>query len=200
MNYNLDPGPEAFDEFHDYWNQLLLARRADERPALGEGPVPLRQAFNPMKVRRQLPHVYIGEWISPDVVEVRLSGTALDAAVGHPLTGKNYLEYFPREDRPFYSAVFENIIKRPCGLKMMRTLTLSSDRRHQLRSLSFPLANKEGVPCYIVGMTNVVRDFHQGSLDGVEHPKSELHSINLIDIGAGVPQMPASLMPQQQAV
>lgn len=190
MAFDVKPGARSFDGFHDYWNQLLLARRAIERPEPGECLVPRRQDFDPMKVHRQLPHVYITEWRADHEMEVRLSGTALDDTAGRALTGSNYFDTVGPKEMPFFSGVIKAVVKQPCGMKMRRTVTLKDGSAYQLRSLSFPLADREGAVRYIVGMMNVIRDIPMSTFEEAAHARSEVHDVTFIDIGAGVPDKP----------
>ena len=190
MSSQLKPGVKAFDAFHDYWNQLLLARRAAVKPAADECPVPLRRDFNPMKVHRHLPHIYIVERKLPDLLELRLSGTAIEDVAGNPLKGSNYFDFSVPEERAFTAAIVDAVIDKPCGLKMSRNVKLIGGQAYQLRSLSFPLAEEDGTPRFLLGMTNVIRDIPQSSLLSSEAVRVTINDFSFIDIGAGTPPKP----------
>ena len=174
----------------DYWNELSWACGDDTGSVSGLCPIPQRLSFNPMKIHRQLQHVYIGELKSDDFLEVRLSGTAIDADAGFSLKGSNYLDICPPVDRKFYVAICKAVVGWPCGMKMVRRVTLKNGRIHQYSSLSLPLSDCEGVPRYIVGMVNIAKDIAHGGFPYPEKMTSQISDFQFLDIGAGVPPLP----------
>jgi hypothetical protein len=184
----LHAGIKAFDIFKDYWQQLVAAHAATDRP--GNAFVPLRTAFNPMKIHRLLPYIFIVEWKSEDFLEVRLSGTALDDAAGKSLKGSNYLDLYPPGERQFFAQLIGALTHHPCGLLMNRRIEQPSGYMHTLQSLSLPLADSDGKPRYIVGVMNVNRDKTMGVFDNIETARSHIDGYDYMDIGAGTPPLP----------
>ncbi len=79
---------------------LESRRIADYWLSLWEGnELPLRARFEPLHVRDLLPGVMVMEVKPGERVRVRLSGSAINAAVGMDLTGKDLLELTPDQDR-----------------------------------------------------------------------------------------------------
>lgn len=182
MTSNVHPGIRAFDAFQNYWMQLSQAAST--------GFVPLHRDFNPMKIPRLLPHVYMSEWASQTKLRIRLSGSALEDTFGRGLKGTDYLDLRPPEDRDFLTKLLHAVVDQPCGLKVHRRMVLSTGA-HQMRSLSFPLADKDGRPRFIVGMMNVEHDVPMTLFERAEHPNPTIKTIAYIDIGAGTPPLPA---------
>jgi len=180
----------AMDAFQEYWKALQSACREDVDASPNVCPVPQRRAFNPMKIHRYLQHVYIGELKSDDFLEVRLAGTGIDEAAGFSVKGGNYLELCPASERQFYVAICKAVVAWPCGMKMVRSVTHKSGRVHQYSTLSFPLADRNGVPKYIVGMANVVKDVENTGFPPPEEVIWQINDFKFLDIGAGMPPLP----------
>jgi len=194
MQSNATYGQQSLDAFHAYWHELLSECR-DAESTGQKCVVPQRRAFNPMKIHRYLQHVYIGELKSDEILEVRLSGTAIDEAAGFSLKGGNYLDICPPEEHSFFIDISKAVVGWPCGMTMTRSVTLKNGRVHQLQSLSFPLADREGVPRYIVGVANVAKDIAHGGYPQPETVISEIKEFKFIDIGAGTPPPPPVILP-----
>jgi len=180
----------ALTSFQQYWNELLEEARANSDLGHKTCPIPKRQSFNPMKIHRYLQHVYIGELKSDELLEVRLSGTAIDEAAGFSLKGGNYLDICPPSEHKFYVAICKAVVGWPCGMKMVRSITLKDGRVHQFTSLSFPLADRDGVPRYIVGMANIAKDISHGSFPHPDSVTSQINDFKFLDVGAGMPPLP----------
>lgn len=54
-------GFKALDAFQAYWDELLLASRASEPAGSIPCPIPLRRDFNPMKIHRHLPDIFMAD-------------------------------------------------------------------------------------------------------------------------------------------
>jgi len=187
---NTDPvyGAKAIVAFKSYWRELLDACQDDTLPAAGRCSVPQRRSFNPMKIHACLPHVYITELISDTMIEVRLSGTAIDENAGQSLKGSNFLDMCGPAERPFHVAICHALTSCPCGVEMTRRVTLRDGRVNEYKSVSFPLADKEGAPRFIVGIANIAE--HISFVERFEKAQqihSAIKDFNFIDIGVGVP-------------
>ncbi len=81
----------------------------------GERP-PTRERFAPDHIRDLLPGVALVE-IRPNLDPIcRLAGTAIDVAVGRPITGANLLEFVSGEDKAIRQSRLTTIIKGSVSL------------------------------------------------------------------------------------
>jgi len=182
---------KALDTFQEYWDELSDACRKNSVGADGAGLVPMRRDFNPMKLHTYLPNIYITELLSDDHLLVRLSGTALDENAGYVLRGTNFLDICQPAERPLHVKTFKTMTSHPCGVEMTRRVVLTDGRIHQFRSISLPLADKQGMPRFIVGITNVAANIaYEAKVDRSDKLRTNVLDFTFIDIGAGKPPMP----------
>ncbi len=166
-----------FEAFRAYW--MHLQREV--------GGVPPRSAFDPNQIRDLLPFVSLIERRPPDELHVRLAGTAIDGFSPTPLTGRNFLDYCPPEDRQRYWDAATAIVQVPCGLSLKRDVTFRDGRTHKLSSCTLPMKDAVGEIQYLLTMTAMRRD-GTGSLP----PEGEYVAIRhyhaeFFDLGYGIP-------------
>ena len=125
---------------------------------------------------------------------VRLSGTAIDDSAGFSMKGRNFLDVCLPCERAFYAEVTKATVQQPCGVQLTRIITLKFGQRYQYNALFFPLADRNGVPRYIVGMAKLSVEDMYDEMNHSNQMFSEISEFSYIDIGNGVPPMPA-LMP-----
>ena len=184
---------KAFEALQQYWNLLLWRRSADGGPTRDGCFVPLRSAFDPMKIHRYLPDIYIAERKSDACLEVRVAGTVIDETSGFSLRGANFFEVCLPCERDFFVTVTGAMLKQACGMKIIRKITLKDGRVLKYSAMCFPLADEDGVPRYIVGMAKVAGDMTQSHFQPSDELRSEISSFSYIDIGAGLPSRPLLL-------
>ncbi len=169
---------EGFDRLTVYWRSL------QERAG---GAVPSRAHFNPADVVPILPFIYLLERKRPDYIEVRLCGTALDEISGVSITGHNYLDVCPPEDRDLYMTVTHQTLAVPCAVRLTRDVTFLNGRTYQLTSLGFPLADANGLPRYSVGIMLSSRILRREDMYNGTVLRSVLKNLEYLDIGYGTP-------------
>jgi len=187
-------GYKALQALQQYWNLLLWRRRDSGRPSLNPSLVPLRSAFDPMKIHRHLPDIYIAERKSDAVLTVRVAGTAIDEAAGFSMQGANYFDVCLPQEREFFIAVTGAMLKQPCGMKLTRRVTLKSGQVFKYSAMCFPFADRDGVPRYIVGMAKIAADASRSHFETSSTLRSEISDFSYIDIGAGLPAKPMLLV------
>lgn len=170
---------EGFDRLTVYWRSL------QERAG---GAVPARAQFNPADVVPILPFIYLLERKRPDYIEVRLCGTALDEISGVSITGHNYLDVCPPEDRDLYMTVTHQTLAVPCAVRLTRDVTFLNGRTYQLTSLGFPLADADGLPRFSVGVMLSNRILRRQDMYNGAVLRSDLKNLEYIDIGYGTPK------------
>jgi len=179
---------DALDAFQVYWDELSIEAKKSGGTAGDAQLVPLRSAFNPMKLPAYLPQIFITELVSDDCILVRLAGTAIDENAGQILQGKNFLDICDPDERGLHVGVCKIMASQPCGVEMTRRARLADGRIHQFKSVSLPLADNEGVPRFVVGIadleTNMAYKVQTGRANS---GRSQVLEYEFIDLGAGIP-------------
>jgi len=197
MHINAADGQQALGAFEDYWQELLLTTKNAGGVQETACPVPQRSAFNPMKIHTCLPYIYVTEMLSDDMIEIRLSGSAIDDNAGQSLKGSNFLDICEPGERAIHVKICRLLITWPCGIEMVRRTTRKDGRIHQYKSISYPFADNVGVPRYIVGIADVAENVAVNLEFGhKEKIKTEIVHCNFVDIGAGVPPNPVLPKPE----
>lgn len=168
----------AFERLTAYWRRLQ-----DETG----GDVPARSGFNPARVVQILPHIYLLKQIDQATIEVRLCGTAIDELSGVPITGKNYLDVCLPEERDYYRLVIHQSLASPCAMKLAQDVTYASGRNLTLVSVAYPLADDDGIPRFLVGVTVPTQELRSNELRNGPIVRSISKRLEYVDIGFGVP-------------
>ncbi|TNE60843.1 MAG: PAS domain-containing protein [Alphaproteobacteria bacterium] len=168
---------QDFTDLVDYWQHLKSEC----------GTVPSRRRFNPMDVPWLLPSIFLLERRDRFDLHVRLVGTALDALATRPLTGQNYLSYYPENEWPAYDRYFGAVVGQPCGGWMDRMVTTTSGHGYRALSLALPLATEAGEVRYIIGLIHprVRQGDPRKAPSG--NASSQTYGMNFLDLGYGVP-------------
>lgn len=191
MPSRISYGYKALDAFQTYWDELSNACSKNSVTAEDLNLVPKHRDFNPMKLHTYLPNIYITELLSDEQLLVRLSGTALDENAGYGLKGTNFLDLCQPTERQLHVKTFKAMIGQPCGVEMIRRVILNDGRTHQFKSVSLPLADPEGVPRFIVGITIVAANIaYEANVYRSGKLRTKVLDYSFIDIGAGTPPMP----------
>ena len=146
--------------------------------------VPPRKAFTPTLARPLLPYLSILEVKSPELLLVRLVGTAIVNRTHFDNTGGNMLDLMPPAIRQEAVAGFRELLDKPCGA------TYVSNEDYQngpipIEIVSFPFADDEGVPRFIISLSIEI-DRQELMLRGDQRMAlSAIFDKRMIDIGAG---------------
>ena len=81
----------------------------------GSQAVPLRDAIDPVALKAVLPSVILLEWKQPDQLMVRLAGTDFQRRIGREITGMNWFDLYPADERALWAAQLAHLCERPCG-------------------------------------------------------------------------------------
>ncbi|TNE60841.1 MAG: PAS domain-containing protein [Alphaproteobacteria bacterium] len=170
---------QQFDEMLAYWRALQQEEG---------GQVPRRRRFNPMRVARLLPYVFIVEQRQEMDLHVRIAGTAIEAVMGRSITGLNYLDLYDQSQWGFFADVTSALCGQPCGARLHREVTFNNGRQFDMHSLNLPLASDDGDVKYILGLMAMRRSSHTQDIGGDSKVKMfTVRDIDLIDLGFGVP-------------
>jgi len=156
--------------------------------------VPPRKAFTPATARAPLPYLSILEFKSPQLLLVKLVGTAIVNRTRIDNTGRNMLDLMPPELRADAIAGFRELLDTPCGATYISHENYG-DVAIPIEILSFPFADAAGRPTLIISLS-VETDRQELMLRG-EDPMalSTIFSKRTIDLGAGAPAVTASKTP-----
>lgn len=163
--------------FADYW--LSLPRT---------GLVPHRDSFRPEQVARILPHIVIHELIAPDLIRLRLVGSAVAEDYGQEITGRNYLDFVEEARRPKASRAIHVICEQPAGMLVQLRSRTRSGRVMTRESIAFPMRDADGAIRLVYFCSSPARERRP-----LTAPADELQVMNVmnrtyIDIGGGVPE------------
>jgi hypothetical protein len=165
----------------------LLAAYRRRRPAGAPG-VPRREDLALTDLVDLLGWEFFAEWVAPESITVRLSGTHIDYVLGGSVTGVNFFEKYRPRDRALYSRFYTAIADHPCGGYTERQVIVGGDETYDYHSIYLPLARRATyVP--IVGAVSVgpFERIAARRVQGHQPDFRALVRIGLFDIGFGVP-------------
>jgi hypothetical protein len=154
------------------------------------GGTPAREAIGLEQLKGLLGWEFFAEWVAPESIVVRLSGTHIDYMLGTNVTRENFFEKYRPEQRAMYARFYGAIADQPCGGYAVRRVVVGGAEAFDHHSIFLPLAPKANyVP--IVGAVAVAR-FERIARDtrrDVPPDFRELTGIGLFDLGDGVPAL-----------
>ncbi len=173
-------GLEVVDEstclFAEYWASLPKVDL-----------IPPREAFRPEEVPRLLPNIVIHELVSPEIVRLRLVGSAVVDDYGQDITGRNYLDFVERERRPKASRSLFLTCAHPAGMLALLRSVSRAGRVMLRESIALPFRGDAGVPNLAYAYSSSARERAYSSLDLDELQVMSVARRDYFDIGAGVP-------------
>jgi hypothetical protein len=178
---------QKFAEFEAYWLRL----QAEATPPGGGGvAIPTRRQFNPTGISALLPYIFILEFVDAETIIPRLTGTAIDDALGRSIAGKNIVDLYKGEDRAFFLDIHNRMIAQPCGAVVKRQIIMADGVKLNATSKNLPLKGEDGVVRYNVGLMSGLMAEAE-SFDHDPQPEgSRITDFYYIDVGAGVPELP----------
>ena len=154
--------------------------------------LPSRENLRLTDVTALMPFLIILEICTPDVFTVRLAGTAISAAIGGELTGKNYLDLTTPDLRPLRSARVWRQAQQPCGSVILNVHGRGLGNEYRMEVLSLPVRPVEASrPLQFLSIVALV---DPGALRAheIETKVAEMaDEFAYLDLGAGVPADPA---------
>ncbi len=151
--------------------------------------IPRREAFKPEQIPHLLPNLVIHEILSPELIRLRLSGTAVDHHYGQTVTGRNYLDFVEPERRPAASRAIRKICEHPAGMLVhLRSATVSG-RIQTRESIAFPMRDSDGRATLVYFCSGNARERSNDSAPQDALKVMEVMRRQYIDIGAGLPEI-----------
>jgi|GEM_PF-4955514 len=166
-------------------NWQAISRRPDQAP--------LKAAFNPSKVARLLPYLYIverenlSERDETGGLVVRLLGSELQETVGNSAFDESVFDAMLRRDWRFYERFVGSCGRQVCAGRLFRSVRLHDGLCKIIETLHVPLADKAGVARFMLGVMTV-RPGQDGSFaEEMGPPKGAKLNYRYVDLGYGVP-------------
>ena len=167
--------------FYDYWVKLR------------GGAMPAYRDWDPICVAKQMPWCTIMERGGSTGFRLRFAGTAICEFYNEEMTGQSIGGKMDADARVFYFAQIEEILTRPCGMLLISHGRSNSGRDCLFELLALPLADEEGTGVRVMMHQVIVEEVTYGDLSS----KFSLpETMEWIDLGQGVPEMPTSLVSQ----
>lgn len=177
--------PDGIDDSPNAIARLLVAYG---RVYAQSGGVPKRERIGLEQLRSLLGWEFFAEWVAPESIVVRLSGTHIDYMLGTNVTGVNFFSKYRPEQRADYGRFYGTIADHPCGGYAVRRIVVGGAEAFDHHSIFLPLAPK---PAYVpivgaVAVTRFERIAKTTARDAVPDFRDRTR-IGLFDIGAGLP-------------
>jgi len=140
-----------------------ILRRFTEVWCAARGPgesVPRKGAVDPVDIAKSgaMPYTWMVERESTGRYRYRVSGTEIDAVYDRPVTGRYADEVFQKETIATITSLWEEMLAHRLIFHSLGRLTASAQIDVPGERMSFPLVDDEGVPRYIIGVTEYMYD------------------------------------------
>lgn len=162
--------------FADYWFSL---------PKLDL--IPHRDSFQPEALPRLLPNLVIHEIGSPDLIRLRLVGTAVETHYGKHVTGRNYLDFVEPDRRAAASRAIQLVCQHPAGMLVHLRSASASGRIQTRESIAFPMRGSDNIANLVYFCSGNARERPRDGRNRDEITLIEVIQRRYMDIGAGVP-------------
>jgi len=178
----------AAQAYAAYWNALPKV-----------GLIPPRSSFDPADLPSILPGFAVHEFVSPDNILVRLSGSAVVERFGYEMTGKNYLSNFESSRQHKVYDALSRIIDCPCGLLVHVRMFRESGVTIDYEVLGFPFRSEHGIANLAIYHTETLNSRPKLAPPDDRRKDSLPLRRMYIDIGAGIPNWDYSREPERFA-
>lgn len=172
----IETSEERSRAFAAYWGSL-------PKTAL----IPHRDRFRPEAIPRLLPNMVIHELVSPEMLRLRLVGSAVIQDYGQEITGRNYLDFVDEPRRPKASRAIHVICEQPAGMLVQLRSVTRAGRIMTRESIAFPMRGDGDVANLVYFCSSPARE---REIIGPEVDQLQVMNVmrrTYIDIGAGLP-------------
>lgn len=167
----------------EYWRKLSAP----------DGKVPSRADFRPEDIPALLPVMMIFDINHEDICLIRLFGTGMVALTGSDITGMNYYDLLPKERVSEVRQLLQAIASQPCGYRAVTRSINSKGNSRTGESICVPVrVDRMKYPHLVWVHEEITHTSYHDEL--IEEPirVQTLEEKEFIDIGFGVPAMPAA--------
>jgi len=151
--------------------------------------VPSREQVNLQDIKQLLPRVIVMEVCSPREIFVRLAGSAYLDIFGVELTGQNYVDMAPPQDRELRGRRLWEMISRPCGGYSSVPHPNPNKQHESIHGLSLPMRSGDKFrPMQLFSI--VASEFQNIAPEANADVGMVAHladRFSFVDIGAGLP-------------
>lgn len=163
------PLPTAFDD--PLIEQLLRHWQEIRKP----GEIPRRGDLDPTAMPLCLPHVWLyGYLADEDDFICRLAGAEVNAAWGFSIMGKKTSTLFKPDNHQTLKHRWKYILQTPAIMHSKLTTLIETNAFKRAERLTLPLADAQGKPSFILGITHYrfdrVQDEHKDVAPPEEKP------------------------------
>ena len=151
------------------------------------GLIPHRDSFRPEDLPRILPNMVIHELVSPELVRLRLVGSAVVEDYGHDITGRNYLDFVEAARRPKASRALFLICEQPAGMLVQLRSVSRTGRVMTRESIAFPMRGEGDAANLAYFCSSPARERDLNAPEPDELQIMNVMRRSYIDIGAGLP-------------
>ncbi|MEQ8814539.1 MAG: PAS domain-containing protein [Thalassobaculum sp.] len=149
--------------------------------------IPRRDAFRPEEVPRLLPNMVIHELVSPEMLRLRLVGSAVIEDYGQEITGRNYLDFVDEARRPKASRAIFEVCEHPAGMLVQLRSVTRAGRILTRESIAFPMRGDGDVANLVYFCSSPARERDYTTAEGDHLKIMNVMQRFYIDIGAGRP-------------
>ncbi len=149
--------------------------------------IPSRTDFHPEQIPDLLPYMVIHELIAPDLITLRLAGTAMAETYGKDITGMNYLSFVEKDRRAKASEAIFLVCRHPAGMLVQLLSTTESGMLINRESIAFPIRDDTGSARFVYFCSSPVSERKYSGDERDELQVMAVKERTYLDIGAGTP-------------
>ena len=151
------------------------------------GGLPLKQEFDPVEAPKLLPYMVMYELPRSGGVFFRLVGTKVAERIDHDPTGKNYLDFVPKERREKAYRHLLRMCEHPYGMGVLTRFILDSGKINTVETVGFPFFNPVDESYIVLFAGEQVEEPSYGEESGQKVVYNNILERSFFDLGNGVP-------------
>lgn len=167
--------PEGMD-FVAYWHSLREGR-----------DLPERENIDPGAIKHLLPYIVIHDLVSPDLIRLRLIGTAVAEDYEEDITGWNYLDMVEPARREAASRALFVLHDTPVGMSVTLRSTTRSGSSWTRQTIDLPISDIRNNRKLVFSCSLRAKPGMSAVPDNPELQVQQITSREFFDIGAGIP-------------
>lgn len=183
----LDPGsltlpPSLTQEGKDfvlYWDSLR-----------GDRYFPDREDLEPGAIKHLLPYIVIHDLVSPDLIRLRLIGTAVAEHYEQDITGWNYLDMVEPARRETASKALFILHDTPAGMSVTLRSTTRTGSSWTRQTIDLPVSDQRNNRRLIYSCSLRAKSGMNAAPENPELQVQQITRREFFDIGAGLPYRP----------
>ncbi|UTW59963.1 PAS domain-containing protein [Kordiimonas sp. SCSIO 12603] len=149
---------------------------------------PAKTTFTPSSISKLLPHVFLMKQNRDGEFQLRLIGTELETMLGGKEASRSRFQQLARDENDFFGEFVNRSMKEPIGGLLSQKIKLGEEGYIRFEAFTVPLADKAGVPRYVLGAVSAERHFLNPPLQGGIHeePRINFFDLNAADLELGI--------------